>query len=39
MLKTAEFGGFLRFMWLFSRARVLWRTPVRRHSPDHGFCI
>ena len=38
MLKTAFSGGFLHFMWLFSRARALWRTLVRLRLPDHAFC-
>ena len=32
-------GGFLHFMWLFSRARPLCRTFVRRRLVDHVFCI
>ncbi len=33
------FGGFLHFMWLFSRALALCRTFVRRREPNHAFCI
>ena len=32
-----EIGGFLQYMWLFSRAFALWRTPVRRRQSRHGY--